>query len=417
MDKYDFVKLMERKKAERIRVGKRYKHRDVYYDISRVIKDDKSKMFIFYGLRGIGKSIAINQSLRKDSLFIDGTVLSYYDLDIVDVVEEYLSVKGSADVLYIDEISDVDDWSLALKVLYDNYDLKVIATGSSAIGIKTKNINILRRAIIKEVSPLTFSEFLRLRYGRSYDINTRDLFLSSPEDAYVKAKAILLGLPDLVSEFREYLRYGFPLAFERPIEDVAESVVDKIILDDFPDISGFNIDVYVMAKKIINTIALSKPDRISLSKFTEVAGCSKTTASNILNALAIASLIIPVYSDRSSVAKLRKEPKYSFSSAAIRYGLLSRLTTEKNIGALREDAIVSAFRYAGFNIEYLSGRKQPDYRISYMGRSNIIEVGGPSKDALSKNRFDKGFLLVDDNRLDYSNGVVILPIYLVGFLS
>jgi len=411
MDKYDFVKLMEQKKAERIKIGKKYRHRDIYFEISKMIKN-KKKMFIFYGLRGIGKSISINQSLTQRSMFIDGTVLSYYDLDLIEVVNEYLSLKKT-NILFIDEVSDIKNWDKALKILYDNFELKVVCTGSSAIGIRTKNSKILRRAVFKEVPPLTFREFLRLKYKQKFDVCSKELFLSSPEDAYVKAKAILMNLPDLVAEFREYIRYGFPLAFERPIEEVADSVVAKIILDDFPEISGFNIDVSLTARKIVNTLSLSKPDRISLSKFTDVAECSKTTASNILNAFTIASLLIPVLSEKSSVAKLRKEPKYLFSSSAIRYGLAKHLTTYENLGALREDTVVSAFKYAGFNVEYLSGEKKPDYRITYKNKSNIIEVGGPSK---TPEQLDKGFLLVDSNKLDYSKGIVTLPLYLVGFL-
>ncbi len=406
MDKFSFIKLMEEKKENRIETVKKYKYRDIYYEILDALKN--KKMFIFYGLRGIGKSIAISQVMKKEDMFIDGTILSYYNLDLVEIVEEYNKLrKGN---LFIDEVNEIKDWDKALKIIYDNYDFRVVATGSSAIEINLKNNYLLRRAKFKAVSPLTFREFLRLKYNREINISSKEIFLSDPEDAYIKAKAILMNIPNLSFEFREFLKKGFPLAFERPIEEVSEDLISKIILDDFLKIGGFNLEVSSFARKIINIIALSKPDRISLSKFTDVAGCSKMTALNILNAFSVSSLIIPVLSNKKSVAKIRKEPKYLFSSPSIRYGLIKNISLEENIGALREDAFVSAFKYGGFNVNYFQG-KNPDYEISYKGKSNVVEIGGPSKD-----KSFKGFILVDDYKLDFKNGKVVMPLFLIGFL-
>ncbi len=414
MDNYEFIKLMEQKKQERMKSSLKFKPRDVYFEIHEEIKKDQKRIFVFYGLRGIGKSITINQLLDKNNaMFIDGTILSYYNLELISVVREYLRINKFKN-LFIDELSDIPNWDNALKILYDNYDLKIIATGSSAISLRTKNKNILRRAIFKEIAPFTFREYLRIKYDIDIKESTKDIFISKPSDAYIKAKSLLLDLPDLTQKYREYLKFGYPLTFDLPIEQVSEAIVEKIIVDDFPHISGFNIEVSIIAKNIINTLSISKPDRISLSTFADGASCSRTTVSNILEAFSISSLIIPVLLEKRSSAKFRKEPKYLFSSSSIRYGLLKTLVTDIDVGPLREDAVVSAFKYAGFTVNYLEGlKKHPDYKITFKDKSNIIEVGGPSKNTKQLN---EGFLLIDDDKLDYVDKIVKLPLFLVGLL-
>ncbi len=414
MDSYEFVKLMETKKAERAESAAKYRQRNIAGEIKKEMaafrKGVNRRIFIFYGLRGIGKSIALNHALAgHDAMFVDGTALAYYNLDLVDVVKEYARYNSSR-LLLVDELSDIKNWGKSLKVLYDTFGMKIIATGSSAIKIMGDRNEIIRRATFREIAPLSFGEYLRLKHGMETNVSAATLFASKPADAYVKAKEMLLRLPDLAKQFRDYMRTGFPLALEIPIEESADDVVTKTIVDDFPDIAGFNLDATTKARSIINTLALSKPDAVSLSKFSESAGCSKTTASNILNAFAVSSLLIPVLSDKKSAAKLRKEPKYLFSSPALRNGLGSRLVGEIDAGTLREDAAVSALRYGGFMVEYLAGAKHfPDYAV-YSGKNrNFIEIGGPSK---SRMQLRSGFLLLDDNQVDYRNGIAEIPLYL-----
>lgn len=415
MDNFEFINLMEQTKRQKVELVTDYQKRDIYYEITKLIKKRKRELFIYYGLRGIGKSTTLYQLFVDNPkvMFIDGTVLSYYNLDLVSTVSEYLKYNESK-ILLIDEITEIDRWAKSLKVLYDNYNLIIICTGSSAIGISTKNKEIVRRALFKEISPLTFKEFLRLKHNITIDFSTRELFISNLSDSYAKAKSLFIKLPDLSKEFNEYLKTGFPLSFERPIEYTSESILSKIIADDFPQISGFNIEIADISKKIINTLALSQPDQVALSKFSKAAKCSRTTVSNVLNSFVLSSLIIPVLSNKKSTAKVRKEPKYLFSSSALRYGLAKLLVETPEVGVLREDAVVSSFKYLGFTVEYVSGlKKRPDYLIRLKNKEVLIEVGGPSK---KYGQLDKGILLIDSNKIDYNGKVLVLPLWFVGLM-
>ncbi len=418
MEAYEFVRFMEEKKAERIEEAKRWKEREIVQKIEREVAEFEEKgnrlIFVFYGLRGIGKSTALFHAMgRHDGMFIDGSALAYHDLDLLAVVREYGSHTTSK-ILYIDELNAIARWGDALKVIYDLYGIKVIATGSSAIKIAKERNAILRRARFFEIAPLSFREYLWLKDGISVKIpsaDIKDMLFSKPSDAYVKAKSLLLAIPaNYQKHFREFLFDGFPLAFTIPIEEAADYILGKIISDDFPEISGFNIESIKKAEKAVHSFAISKPGILSISSLANTIGCSKTTAMNITNSFAAASLIIQINAYRRSTSILRKEPKILFSSSALRNGLLKKIIGESDIGSLREDAFVSAMTYSDIRIFYFpEGKQTPDYIILSGGRKAVVEIGGPSK---SSKQLKKGIVLRDSLDIGYKDGVAEIPLLL-----
>jgi len=423
MNIYEFVRFMEEKKTEKIEEARQWKERDIVGNIENEIRAFREKkdrfIFIFYGLRGIGKSTALAHALTKnDGMLIDGSALTYHGLDLLKVVKEY-ATHTTSKILYIDELSVIPRWGEALKIIYDLYGLKVIATGSSAIKIAKERSSILRRARFVEMPPLSFSEYLWLKEGIKTEIKGKDIYevlFSKPSDAYVKAKTLMLSIPDSYQRyFREFLFHGFPLAFTMPIEETADYILGKIISDDFPEISGFNLESIKKAEKAAYSLALSKPGILSVSSLAKTIECSKTTATNITNSFAAASLTIQLYPFQHSTAILRKEPKILFTSPAIRNGLTKKIIEEGDIGALREDAFVSAMHHNGISIFYLpEEKKTPDYLILSGGKKNVIEIGGPSK---SPSQIKTGGILLKDSLdLDYRNGVAEIPLLLAALL-
>ena len=420
MDEYEFVKMMEERKLELVDAVKGLGERDIVKKILSEVHEFKSsrnnRIYIYFGLRGIGKTTAMIQALSKtDAGYIDGSVLSYYNLALFDVIREYKRTTGY-NVFFIDELTDIRGWGNALKLAYDSKRIKIIATGSSAIKITTEKNRIARRATFEEIPPLTFREFLRIFKKKDVPIVDQNIILSKPDDAYIKAKADYVRVPDLSNEIKEYMQYGFPLFLEtRDISRTSEQILESIITKDMPEIEGFNVGLVDSMEKIISTIAISPPGVTSLSKLSNIGGCSKTTVSTTLKSLEIASLLIGLCASKRGATKMRKEKKYLFSSPAIRYGFIKKLVgEEEGIGALREDTLVSTLRYLGFNIEYVPGKKKvPDYVVTKR-RSQVVEVGGPGK---TRSQLEKGIIVTDSSKLDYENGVAWIPLYLVALMS
>jgi len=427
MNEYDFYIRTEQRKKEIIDNLEEYKERDLVKDIYEEIElfrnNHNKRIFLFYGLRGIGKSTALYQFMKKEKnvMFIDGFDIDYNNMDLVKVVDEYKK-NTNFDILVIDELNEIKDWGSALKIIHDLYNIKIITTGSSAIKISKDIDVIVRRTIIKKVKPLTFAEFLRLNYSINIDIKKeiKELLFLQAKDIYIKSKEInsrvLNTDPKILMHFREYIKFGFPLAIDKTnkIEDVSENIVYKIIIDDFKEISGFNIESVDKAKKIIKYLASIKPGSISYNKISSFVKTSVTSVSNILNAFFVSGLLIDIFPNKGT--GLRKEPKIIFSSSAIRYGLMKTVLAETNVdvGFLREDVFVSTLLYNDITINYLkSEKKAPDYEIVYTNLKNTVEVGGPSK---TTSQLEKGILVLEDDKIDIKGEVVTIPLYLISLI-
>jgi len=423
MNEYEFyLRCEERKKdiiSELEDLKERYIVADILEEINLFKQNKNKRIFLFYGLRGIGKSTALYQVIKKnkDIMFIDGFDIDYNNIDLVKVVDEYKKNTNS-NILIIDELNEIKNWGNALKIIHDLYNIKIITTGSSAIKISKDISVIVRRSITKKINPLSFSEFLKLKYDINIDVtkDVLDLLFSNPKDVYIKSKEInsrVLKIDsDVLMHSKEYIKYGYPLALNKTnkIEDISENIIYKIIVDDFKEVSGFSVDTIEKAKKIIKYLASIKAGYVSYDKICSFAKLSMNPVSSILNAFFISDLLISVLVNKQ-VTSLRKEPKILFTSSAIRYGLMKRLTNNPDVGFLREDVFVSSLIYKDINVNYLKSKKKvPDYQISYKNKINFVEVGGPGK---ARAQLEKGILVLDDNKIDIKGDVVTIPLYLV----
>jgi uncharacterized protein len=423
MNEYEFVLACEQTKKEIIDNFTNLKKRDIFFEIDEeinsFIKNKNKRIFLFYGLRGIGKSTTLYQILKehKKIMFIDGTNINYNNLDLLKVFEEYKKIVDYK-ILIIDELNDIKNWGDALKIIHDLHNVKIIATGSSAIKIKEDLDVIIRRAKIKKISPLSFKEYLYIEHDIEIDIkeDIKDILFSEKEDAFIKAKEINKQVLDkdskILIHFKEYLKYGYPLLFnkENNIEEVAENIIYKIIVDDFKSFSGFNIDSLEKSKKIIKYLSTITPGVVSYDKISKFVSFSKNSVVNVLNAFFVSGLLIEILSE-SVQGSIRKEPKILFSSSAIRYGLEKKIITDVDVGFLREDAFVTSMVYNDIGVSYLKlGKKQPDYKITYKDKQNIIEVGGPGK---SHSQIKKGILALDGDKINVIEDVVTIPLYLI----
>ena len=426
MDEFECISFFENHKKELVKSVENYNKRLIVNDIEKEIVDfenGSNRIFIYYGLRGIGKSTALYQIISKypNCLFIDGSTIRELKVDFLKLITEYKKLKNY-NVLLIDEINDIPNWGNYLKTFQDILGLKVIATGSSAIKISAQKKEILRRARFKEMQPLSFKEYLNIKYNINININKEiiETIFSEPKDAYQKAKLLILKIkeddPNIWIHFREFIFNGFPQSFKNlNIDECADQIIDKIILNDFPEISGFNLTSIKKAKMIITAFSLYKPGDFSYDTIASNYSLSKNTVVEIINSFVVSSLLIETFTSSSFANKFRKKSKFIFSSSAIRYGLMKKHPgVDQNIGFLREDSFVSAMYYNGIDVTYLKdGRKQPDYLIIKDGKRSIIEIGGPSKNT---KQLQKGFLLKDSDVVDVIGDICILPLYLVNLI-
>ncbi len=144
---------------------------------------DKDAVYTLRGARQIGKTTAVKLLIRELlSRGVSPQNILFYSCDIVgdarglyDVVREYLRhrdrEKSERTFVFLDEISSVKKWQMAIKRLWDMDLLKnctVIATGSHTIDLTRSAERLpgrrgrLNEAMDKVMYPLSFLEYVML---------------------------------------------------------------------------------------------------------------------------------------------------------------------------------------------------------------------------------------------------------------
>ena len=122
------------------------------------------KILLILGARQVGKTTLLN--LIKNKFFSKKKVL-YFNCDIeedrktIDTTSliELKKLSKNVDLLFIDEAQRLDNPGLTLKIIYDNLNIKIIATGSSSFELKNKLSDALTgRYLDFTLYPFSFSE-------------------------------------------------------------------------------------------------------------------------------------------------------------------------------------------------------------------------------------------------------------------
>ena len=195
----------------------------------------KHRFSIILGERGIGKTTTVIQCLLD---FADQNPLSdqilYIQADhflmgkttLYEIAGTFNRLGGK--FIAFDEIHKYSNWSMELKSIYDTFpDLRILASGSSALEIHKGSHDLARRAIEYRMYGLSLREFIELKYG----LELSSLTLSEVVTEHTKlAFNIIQRLEEkqlkILKLFNEYLEYGYYPYF-RAFESVAEFKNDR----------------------------------------------------------------------------------------------------------------------------------------------------------------------------------------------
>lgn len=170
---------------------------------------------VLLGQRGVGKTTTLIQHLlRYDEtaqsvLYIpcDHILLGTHTL--YDIAEHFSALGGK--MIAFDEIHKYTDWAKELKSIYDTFpQLKVLASGSSALEIHKASHDLSRRAIELKLYGMSFREFINLRLDLRFESISLETLLSDHE---LIARDIMVAIEaeeqKVLALFREYLNCGY----------------------------------------------------------------------------------------------------------------------------------------------------------------------------------------------------------------
>ncbi len=152
---------------------------------------ERKSIIFLTGLRRIGKTTLLKLLVQK--LITSGTkpqCICYISLDdysfekfsILDLISEFRKIHKLTSAehvyLFLDEVAYKDKFQQQLKTIHDRQNAKVFAASSSSSLLKDKKAFLTGRAVIKEISPLDFDEFLQFK---GITIKQSDSGLKEPE--------------------------------------------------------------------------------------------------------------------------------------------------------------------------------------------------------------------------------------------
>ena len=345
------------------------------------------------GIRGVGKTVLMLQlaSETDKSVYFSADSTQLKPIPIYEIVRELL--KRGFKNMFIDEIHRKAGWDSDIKTVFDEHGARVIFSGSSSIDITKTGADLSRRAIIKELRPISFREYLNIRKNRSIK--------AFSVEEIIKHKAVLANKYAEESLFlNEYLTYGGVLYPKNGFFEAMENSLRKVILQDLSALREINVKYETDVYKLLYIIAKSPPFETNYSSISSALEVSKSMAIRMVDDLARAGIIIPIFPCKKEGINVKKEPKI-YLTIPLRQ-LISKLGTEINKGAYREEFFVNHIR----NVCYLKterGEKTPDFRLNNF----TVEVGSESKTNIQKPDY-----IATDSLATSGNKI---PLFLFGF--
>lgn len=359
------------------------------------------------GARGTGKTTLLLQRLQQ--LNKDGHEVLYIRLDdiyfadhrIYDVADSFR--KNGGEYLYLDEVHKYSGWARELKNIYDSIpELKLVFSGSSIIELTKQDADLSRRALMYEMTGLSFREYLFLANVREFPIYTLTEIL---KDHVPIASGIVRQIP-VLKHFATYLKSGFYPYFLEPERDyftTLEQIIRTVMETDLRFIENFDIAQSKKMLVLLKVIAASVPFKPNISKISEKTGLHRQTVLQYFQYLEKARMIKLVNQPERYLSRLQKPDKIFLDNPNLFYALNHEMV---NTGNLRE---TFALNQLSVNHEVFL-HEQADFLVDH---KFVIEIGGKNKDTRQVRDFDNSYVFQDDMEIGYHNRI---PLWLLGFL-
>jgi len=441
-----------------------------YLNILKKFTENKleeiEKINLLSGIRGVGKTTILAQlyyaekfiplykkidyknvvSQNYEKIYLDVSRLSAENITLTEFFNYYQEINNTRFVnlnkkllILLDEVHYDEKWGLFLKNIFDatksHKNILIIATGSSALKIKL-NPDLSRRAILEELYPLKFNEYVILKYGQSLKKNAYSV--KGLSDSIIKAILMSENAKNLfdfcksnqneVSKYfsklppeveRDYLYFGgFPFILSLKnkksiIFELISGVIDKLITKDLLEMKKFSSETISKIKDLLYLIASS--DTTDIDKLCNTLRLDYRPVRNILDALVQSGILVEIKSYGQKFVKVRKPIKFLFISPSLRISLLNGILPPEIMGKILEDYLVLIFwkdfkkKSKGFNddidVMYDSSAGGADFVLRIGEHKKIIIEVGFRKENEGIRQIENTGKNIDG----YDYGIVISP--------
>jgi len=379
----------------------------------------KHRLSILVGQRGVGKTTTLVQYLldyANGDRFSDKVLYVPVDHFIVQgatlfEIAENFSQMG-CEFIAFDEIHKYENWSGELKSIYDSFpQLKIIASGSSALEIHKGTHDLSRRGILYHLHGMSFREFLALKDNLVFQSYSLEILLKDHQKISHDIISTLDKLEKkILKEFSEYLICGFypyffdlnDLAlFHRTLEQNVHTTIESDLMAIYPALTGVSVR---KLKQLLNFIAGAVPFTPKWSEIQSILEIGDVrTLKTYFKYLEDASLIKTISRESNKLNKVSLPEKVFIDNP----NLMQAISAEKvNVGTVREIFFMNML-IANHNIAL---DKQGDFIVDH---HTVFEVGGKNKNFNQIKNLPNAYLALDQIETGIKNKI---PLWLFGFL-
>lgn len=390
--------------------------RDLYSEVKQRV-DSFGKLatlniIAIAGLRGTGKTTILKSLVKKynNSLYLAGDFLQSNKMSFEDIMQ--VSRQFGKDIVLIDEIHYLENWGINLKITADLYQKTMfIITGSSSLLMKEQGSELKRRAIFYTLYPLSFREFLRLKYNLIIDKqDLLQIIFNEPklDNKYAKLLKYYLSLPKgMYEKFQEYQIRQFPITVNETIPYlITKDLINRVIEKDIPLITNITGKILLRVSSILEYLALS--DKVSLTKISAVTGINYDTVEKILESLERADVLrnLEPYNATNTLKNIKR---YIFTAPSVRvaYGFYN---DKRALGYAREDLFATIVKSQDLEPKYILEEKQYDFMVNNL----LFEIGAKSKKIKTRGQV---IVITDGQSLKLNNNALYIPFEMFALLQ
>ena len=358
------------------------------------------------GARGTGKTTLLLQKLQQlqkeghDVMYVRLDDLYFTDHSIYDMADDFRKTGG--EYLYLDEVHKYSGWARELKNIYDSMpEFKIVFSGSSIIELTKQEADLSRRALMYEMTGLSFREYLLMSDIISFPVFPLTEIFSNHVEI---AAGIIKQLP-VLTYFSGYLKTGYFPYFLEPDRDYLmslEQIIRTVMETDLRFIENFDIAQSKKMLTLLKVIAASSPFKPNVSKISQKTDLHRQTVLLYFQYLEKAKMIKLVNQPDRYISRLQKPDKIFLDNPNLFYALNPEIV---NTGSLRE---TFALNQLSVNHDVFL-HESADF---FVDNKYVIEIGGKNKDKRQTRDFDNSFIFQDDIETGYHNRI---PLWLLGF--
>jgi len=369
--------------------------------------DDKDRISIIKGARGVGKTTLLLQYAKKyapkdkKTLYVSLDDLFFQNNTLYDLATDFALDNGY--LLLLDEVHKYPNWSRELKLIYDDLpELKLLVTSSSLLEIQKAESDLSRRASKYVLKELSLREYLIFEKGITFPRLSLEEILENHSEISFEITSKIKP----VYEFHKYTKHGmYPFYWDNK-NKFEERLLDTVHLSleiDLPAVENLEYIYITKLKKLLFAISTSAPFTPNISKLSERIGISRKAMIKAFQYLERARLISLLNSNNKGISVLSKPDKIYMNNPNLQYVIG---TTHTNTGSVRESFFVNQLQ----GLHRLALPKQGDFIVD---DKYIFEIEGKNK---SKNRIknlENAFIVKDNLENGFQN---YIPLWLFGFL-